>query len=233
MSPRCDRGVVFAEFLVAFPILFVMFLGVIQLAFAGVASLVVHHAAYRAAREAAIVLDEDPDHLDGAPRMALRVDGKANGKKVSRGPRMKRVHDAAESALRALAPSSLALKGAASGQTPALAKGALDDSAASRALGTLVYTGLATELSVGDSPGAGSHHFDSNAPVRVKVAYTYVCNVPIADALLCDPAIDVPGVERIEKLTGFQLPRLLALEAEAEAAIHAAPYKYRSEHDEV
>jgi hypothetical protein len=68
---RCARGVAYAELIVAFMPLFLLFLCTIQLAFMAQASLVVRHAAVVAARKAVVVLDDDPAHYDGAPRASL------------------------------------------------------------------------------------------------------------------------------------------------------------------
>jgi Flp pilus assembly protein TadG len=66
-----ERGVVYIEFLFAFVPLFLLFLGTCQLALLHTAKLVVHHAAFAAARSAVVVLSEDPQDYDGAPRGSL------------------------------------------------------------------------------------------------------------------------------------------------------------------
>jgi hypothetical protein len=68
---RDVRGVVYAEFLIAFFPLFTLFTGTVQLALIAQASLVVRHAAVCAVRKAIVVLDDDPAEYDGEPRNAL------------------------------------------------------------------------------------------------------------------------------------------------------------------
>lgn len=68
---RDVRGVVYAEFLIAFFPLFTLFTCSVQLALVAQASLVVRHAAHCAARKAIVVLDDDPAAYDGEPRNRL------------------------------------------------------------------------------------------------------------------------------------------------------------------
>lgn len=63
-----ERGVVYVEFLFAFVPLFLLFLGICQLALLHTARLIVQHAAFAAARSAIVVLHESPDSYDGAER---------------------------------------------------------------------------------------------------------------------------------------------------------------------
>ena len=58
------RGVVYVEFLLCFIPVFMLFLGVVQLALISGAKLVVKHAAYRGARSASVVLADDPKFYD-------------------------------------------------------------------------------------------------------------------------------------------------------------------------
>lgn len=66
-----DRGVVYLEFLFAFVPLFLLFLGTCQLALLHTAKLIVHHAAFAAARSTVVVLSEDPHEYDESPRGTL------------------------------------------------------------------------------------------------------------------------------------------------------------------
>ncbi|HVW25521.1 MAG TPA: TadE family protein [Polyangiaceae bacterium] len=63
-----ERGLVYIEFLFAFVPLFLLFLGICQLALLHTAKLVVQHSAFAAVRSAIVVLDEPPDEYDGAAR---------------------------------------------------------------------------------------------------------------------------------------------------------------------
>ncbi len=65
---RDVRGVVYVEFLLAFFPLFLLFLGICQLALLASARLVVQHAAQAAVRSAVVILDEEPKAFGDAPR---------------------------------------------------------------------------------------------------------------------------------------------------------------------
>lgn len=71
-----EAGVVYVEFLMAFFPVFLLFLGVVQLAFIGGARIVVQHAAVVAARAAIVVLEDDPACYEGEPRGRIDRDGK-------------------------------------------------------------------------------------------------------------------------------------------------------------
>ena len=66
--PRDERGAVYVEFLLAFLPIFLLFLAICQAAFLVAGRLVVNHAALVGARSAIVVLDDDPQHYDGAER---------------------------------------------------------------------------------------------------------------------------------------------------------------------
>lgn len=68
------RGVVYAEFLIAFLPIFVFFLGMVQLALVYGCKLAVQRAANNAARAAVVVLDDDPRWYDCQPRMSFPSD---------------------------------------------------------------------------------------------------------------------------------------------------------------
>jgi hypothetical protein len=63
---RDERGVVYVEFLLAFFPVFILFLGICQLALIATAGAVVRHAAYAAARSAIVVLEDAPCEYDSA-----------------------------------------------------------------------------------------------------------------------------------------------------------------------
>lgn len=65
------------EFLIAFIPVWILVLGICQLAFLATARVVVEHSAYRAARSAIVVLEDDPEIYGGIPRgYHLRQTGK-------------------------------------------------------------------------------------------------------------------------------------------------------------
>jgi hypothetical protein len=70
---------VYVEFLLAFMPVFLLFLGICQLALMNTAALVVRHAAYVAARSAIVVLEDDPERYDDAPRGEISVKRPAPG----------------------------------------------------------------------------------------------------------------------------------------------------------
>jgi len=80
-----QRGVVYAEFLMAFMPIFVLFLGVIQLCFIGASSLVVQNAAMKGARAAMVVLPDDPFFYEGEDVLTLDFDGTSDNSKVTDG----------------------------------------------------------------------------------------------------------------------------------------------------
>jgi hypothetical protein len=63
-----EAGVVYLEFLLAIVPVLLLFFAICQLALLTTAGAVVRHAAYRAARSAIVVLEDDPEHFDGAAR---------------------------------------------------------------------------------------------------------------------------------------------------------------------
>lgn len=80
-----DRGVVYAEFLIAFTPFFLLFLGIIQTAFIATASMVVQTAATKAARAAMVVLPDDPFFYGGEKAMLLDFKGKSDNSKFDQG----------------------------------------------------------------------------------------------------------------------------------------------------
>jgi hypothetical protein len=66
-----ERGAVYVEFLIAFFPVFLMFLGICQVALLTAAEAIVRHAAYSAARTAIVVLEDKPSNFSDAPRGSL------------------------------------------------------------------------------------------------------------------------------------------------------------------
>jgi hypothetical protein len=70
MSARlltATRGSVTIEYIVLYPVIFVIFMTAVQLALMEVGSLATSHAAVTAARSASVILADDPRHYGGAP----------------------------------------------------------------------------------------------------------------------------------------------------------------------
>jgi hypothetical protein len=72
-----ERGVVYAEFLLAFAPLFTLFLAGVQLSILASADLVVRHAANQAARAAVVIIDDDPFFYRGEARKRVSFAGQA------------------------------------------------------------------------------------------------------------------------------------------------------------
>lgn len=75
---RDEGGAVYVEFLIAFFPIFILVLGLVQMALMYTAHLVVQHAASTAARAAIVVLPDDPARYDGASIGSL-ADGRPGG----------------------------------------------------------------------------------------------------------------------------------------------------------
>lgn len=74
---RDQRGVVFVEFLIAFLPVYTFFLCLIQLGLLFSVRIVTEHAAFNAARAAAVVIGDDPRRYNGEPINRLVVKGGA------------------------------------------------------------------------------------------------------------------------------------------------------------
>lgn len=68
---RSEAGVVYVEFLLAFMPVFILFVGMVQLALLQAGRLIVQETAREAARAAAVILPDDPARYDGAPEGEL------------------------------------------------------------------------------------------------------------------------------------------------------------------
>jgi Flp pilus assembly protein TadG len=83
MKQRCfdDRGAVYVEFIIAFAPLFVMFMGLCQLAGLYSGKLVCLHAAEMAVRASVVVLSDDPqfDRSPAAVERAAKLAAKGSG----------------------------------------------------------------------------------------------------------------------------------------------------------
>lgn len=208
-----DRGVAQLEFLLAFIPVFVLFLGFVQLVLLAVASLVVQHAAVRAARSAIVVLDDDPRHYGGAERRNLLADGPADTTWEERlaeelgstgepappthpaqarlgygGVRMAAIGRAAHATLAAIAAEPSRVFQWLGVQNPSVAS-ALGTGSVGRALhGIAVYAPFTTAVTFPVAPGASERRegtLPPDAPVTVRVTHLFDCAVPIGAALIC------------------------------------------------
>lgn len=214
-----SRGVVYVEFLIAFFPLLMLFLGVCQLSLIGAARIVVQHAASSAARSAVVVLYDDPRCHSQAPRGVLEARQgsptsnpyntllEALGVKerpeyrlgggvgitsgIQRGPRMTPIRLAAYTPLGILAPAPVWL-GPEAG--PASLETSLHTDIPMSLLFAIKYNRGAAVISVHPGPGRPEpipEPVGPDAPVTVRVAYFYLCTVPLVRALVCDTLDDL------------------------------------------
>lgn len=201
---RADsRGAVYVEFLLSFVPLFVMVLGIAQHALMLSAQLVVQHAALRAARSAIVVLDDDPAHYGGEPRLSVDpqsedgawpltdpVGGVLDDEPRAGGSRMRPIRMSAYGPLLALAPTGRQLMTRA--QQQSLVR-AVSGSGPSRMATAAVYNMGASAVTFPTAPGASHYRTDfRNAEsVTVRVTYLYHCAIPIASRLMCDSMFEL------------------------------------------
>jgi hypothetical protein len=230
-APDGERGAVYVEFLIAFFPLFLLFLGICQLALVASAKLVVQHAALASARSAIVVLEAPPERFGDAPRGSLSkgnpsaVPGpeallgrlQLTGGNLSlapayagpqQGARMVPVRLSAYMPLLTLAPTARALNATSS---DSLAKSLPDFSSQ---LGfALGYTRAATVVSVhtrADSDELAQEPVGSKAPVTVRVSYLYHCRVPLVRAMVCSSLRKLLGTD-YRSSAGIQLESPTAL----------------------
>ncbi len=238
---RDARGVVYVEFLIAFPPLFCLFLGICQLSLVTMARLIVRHAAYSAARSAIVVLDEAPAGYDGAPRGSLSKGSGSTDEMVGR--LFADVMDDASSVLGKVASATVGsgvestapqagarmapIRTAAYAPLLVLApsrrlvsknaEGSLLDSLggglAQLAFG-LDYTRAASAVTIQAGPGSDTlvtEPVGRADAVTVRVTYLFACTVPLVRTLLC--------------------PSVLASSSSAGAATSSAALKYAESND--
>ncbi len=188
---RDTRGVVYVEFLLAFVPIFTLFLGIAQLVLLWGGRLVVGHAATRAARAAAVVLDDDPRYYDREPRNA--VSGRAlEASDLFAAFARLGLGGAAPSAPTAAVLSRRATIELAAALTvaPLVTRGgprSLRDNLVRDPL-TEVATRVRADLDVaidGVVNEPRTARDDVAEPVTVTVRYRYGCGVPVARMLVC------------------------------------------------
>lgn len=200
--PQADRGAVSFEFvIVVFPVLLV-FLAVTQLSLIGVARLVVMHAASRAARSAAVVVDDAPSryggepigHLDESPTpRRARLPGElseSSGVGAILGgtgtrSRLETIRLAASMPLSALAPSVADVLGWF---------GQMRSEDVTRAVGSPSLLRIAFGVALyNDVALVVAPSLDSDDVVRVHVDYVFHCAVPVVERIVCRPVSADPS----------------------------------------
>lgn len=193
-----DKGVAYAEFLIAFPPVLILFLCLVQLSLMYVGKLAVRHSANRAARAAIVVLPDDPQYYDDEEvnRIDYHDSGTATesdsffGAGVATGggsPRIRAIRSAAYIPLTPLAPSLENVMEDESVRS-AFDRGVLDALA-----GAFVYNRGATSVSFPEEPGSQTfrEEFEQNELVTTRVTYFFNCGVPIVNRFMCDGALDL------------------------------------------
>lgn len=211
---RCQQGAVYVEFLIAFLPVFLLFLGIVQLALVRAGQLVVREAAARACRTAIVILDDDPDRHGGLARGMLHGPPPPRGffarvgeffgigsepAQGADGSRLAAIRAAAYVPLAALAPPAEWAAGS-------LGKDAGDLKNAVTSSGTRMITGLAYNrvgavVTLRAAPGSddlASEPIAPDADVTVHVTYLYHCSVPLVSALVCRSLTQLLGGEAID-----------------------------------
>jgi hypothetical protein len=214
-----QKGAAYVEFLLAFIPLFIMFLGMVQMALMYAGDLVVQHAASRACRAAVVVLPDDPQYYDGQERYSVAETGMAStedglsailaifgggsgggggGVGATGGPRMGAIRTAASVPMMAISPSMDQLMDSDSVRT---ALGTPEGRAAS----SLLYNNAALAVTFPEAPGGDSYRttFDEGDQVTTRVTYLFHCGVPLANRLMCEsyPTLRLgPAAEMVEEI---------------------------------
>ncbi len=201
------RGVVYVEFLLVFPPLFLLFLVILQTAILYATDLGVSHAASATVRSAIVVLPDDPIAYDGQPlnlitessecsegfagrmhkllgklgvnSLSVPDDGKCLG-----GARMEAIRFAAIMRMLPFSPN-------ASTFLPRKLRGVLNTlGQVGWITGAAAYSYGATSVSfplvAGSEKLRPFNVFTDDEPVTVRVSYLAHCGIPIARFLMCD-----------------------------------------------
>jgi hypothetical protein len=252
MPWRDERGAAYVEFLLAFIPLFVMFLGMVQMALMYAGDLVVQHAATTASRAAAVVLDDDPARYDGAARM--RVDapassgsgeglgglgrifgGEGGGGSASEpapgGPRVDAIRRAASIPLVAISPSMDQLVDADSVRT------AIGSPEGRGATGLFMYNDAAMAVTFPSAPGASSYRdgFEPGDQALTRVTYLFHCAVPLVSRMMCETYGSLrlgPAAALVEGIVRDLSDGTITLEQATERLRRADESRRRHERDE-
>ncbi|MBX3246253.1 MAG: pilus assembly protein [Myxococcales bacterium] len=198
-----SQGAAYAEFLIAFPIVTILFLSLVQLSLLYVAKLSVRHAANRAVRAAIVVLPDDPafydgeeinqvdfDEVGGAEPADLVFGGEPSAGRGS--PRIRAIRSAAYLPLIHLAPSVTLTEEVQSSIRTAVA--ATGDSFVTEAIR---YNRAATSVTFPERPGSDDlrERFGPRELITARVTYVFHCGVPLVKRFICDAAMELglPG----------------------------------------
>lgn len=205
------RGVVLIELLLAFVPVFVLFLGIVQLALLSVAELVVQHAAVAGVRSAIVVLADDPRFYgdtepgdiggkdsgnDGAFEQALgdRIGTSSSAERLPSvslgGPRMAAIRRVVHMKLAAIAPEPTLLAQLLSPTSYGSVSQALGSMPGARLWsGLAFYLPITTAVTFPVAPGSDeliSRNVPAKGNVTVRVTHMLPCLVPLVATLMCE-----------------------------------------------
>jgi hypothetical protein len=233
------RGAIYLEFLIAFGPMFLLFLGICQLALIATAELVVRHSANAAVRSAIVVLEESPrDYLD-APRgslsagspvaghgaeavlsalgLALTPEGEANKHDTKgSGSEAPRQQGARMVPIRTAAYFPLLVLAPKANATAGASSlsGSLPSNFTDELRFALAFTRSATVVTVHTRAGAeelAREPVERDANVTVRVTYLYPCGVPMVRTLICHTLASLLKPSGARVGTGAELPSRMRL----------------------
>ena len=198
---RRQEGSAYVEFLVAFPIVLMFFLCLIQLSLLYVGKLSVQHAAGRAARAAVVVLPDNPSKYDGEAVNTLDPDTVSGSSSAIPGfstlgvilslggsdngsIRLNAIRSAAYFQLTPISPSVTWLAGdntvGRSFESGVVRAGSGFYFAKNATAVTFYDAPAGTTMKWGQSPAFGAHQ-----AITTRVTYLYNCTIPLANAIMC------------------------------------------------
>ncbi|MEM1418822.1 MAG: TadE/TadG family type IV pilus assembly protein [Myxococcota bacterium] len=192
---RDQGGAAYTEFIIAFPVMLMLFLSLIQLALVYVGKLAVGHAAVRASRAAVVVLPDDPWHYGGEAvnRVGYRDSGSASAEArpgafgfsgvVPGGRGSSRLRAIRSAASIPLAPLSPSVTAVAREETLARSFPSVETTLS----GALLYNRGAVAVTFPSEPGSMDFvaSVDPRANVTTRVSYLFHCAVPIVGRWMC------------------------------------------------
>lgn len=210
-NETATRGVVFIEFIIAFVPVFLLFLGIVQLALLSAARQVVQHAAVTGVRSAIVVLDDDPRFYDNAERgsivgerdtpdlsfertlasrLGLTNDPSSDTTPALGEPRMAAIRRAVHAPLAAIAPEPWLAARLLQASAAASVEQALGTTPGARFLfGFGFYLPMATAITFPVAPGS-SQPLEGTLPladrVTLRVTHHVLCVIPVVAGFMCD-----------------------------------------------
>lgn len=230
-----DRGAVSTEFvIIIIPFLLLLF-GIMQLALASVARILVGHAAFTAARAAIVVLPDEA--YEGEAINALGAGSSDVESDFGSSKKLSDIRRAAAITLAPISPSLLdttlysgkvSVATAIDGKLAGVGGSTL--TATWRGLQKLPYSLLATNVRLEDAAGQAKTSFAYDEVIQVRVTYIFQCRIPLANRFICKTLLGLPGEVR-DRLSGVSLAALAAVGRPgyflALSATHALPNQGR------